>query len=130
MFFKCKDIYFVSVKWDIEHIVFGEDVILTCNGTVCGNSVRRWIGGPFYDILCYKNFSKNSSKYEMISKDSGQSFGLRIKNFTFDDANCKYTCACGLHQYTDSLDVGAFNYTCNYLIHDIYRYSHYNLLKS
>lgn len=53
----------------------------------------------------------------MISEVSGQSFGLRIKNFTFDDANCKYTCACGLHQYTHSLDVEAFNYTCKYSIH-------------
>ncbi|CAC5424090.1 unnamed protein product [Mytilus coruscus] len=101
----------LSSHWDIEHIVFGEDVILTCIINVCSNSVKSWVGGQSYDLLCRSNFSTNPSKYEMISEDSGRSFGLRIKNFTFDDVNCKYTCTCGLHQYTSILDVEAINYT-------------------
>ncbi|VDI10998.1 Hypothetical predicted protein [Mytilus galloprovincialis] len=37
-------------------------------------------------------------------EDKSPNFGLKIKNFTNDDFNYKYTCACGLHSYTNKLD--------------------------
>lgn len=48
----------------------------------------------------------------MIVKNNNPSFGLKIKNLTIDDVNCKYTCACGLQQYTKMLDLLTVKYIC------------------
>ncbi|CAC5424076.1 unnamed protein product [Mytilus coruscus] len=102
-----------NLKWNIEsgYIVFGKDILLHCDGIGCpSNSIKKWIGGPNYDLLSFNVTSTNPSKYEMMAKNNIPSFGLKIKNFTIDDVNCKYTCACGLQQYTNMLDLDAVKY--------------------
>lgn len=102
-----------SLQWNIEseYIVFGKDVLLNCDGNVCSSkSIKKWIGGPQYDLLCYDDTSTNPSKYEMIIKDNIPNFVLKIRNLTIDDVNCKYTCTCGLHQYTKLLDLNDIQY--------------------
>lgn len=109
------------VHWNItsEYIVFGKDILLNCDGTACSsNSTKMWIGGPRDDLICYNGASSYPSKYEMMVKNN-TSFGLIIKNLTIDDINRKYTCACGLLQYTKILDLDNVKYICK-LYHIIF----------
>lgn len=110
-------IFYILVHWVIEseYIIFGGDVLLNCDGTACSsNSIRKWIGGPQHDLLCFNVTSSYPSKYEMMVEDKSPIFGLKIKNFTNNDVNCKYTCACGLQQYTHMLDLDDMQYICKY----------------
>lgn len=109
---------FFLVQWDLEseNIVFGGDVMLTCNSIKCSSkSIKTWIGGPQYKVLCFKGFSVDSLKYEMMITDNNSNFFLKIKNLTIEDFNCKYTCSCGLQQYTEMLDLNGMEYICKYL---------------
>lgn len=113
-----------SLHWNIasDHIVFGKDILLNCDGFACSpQSIKMWIGGPDNDLICFNVTSSNPSKYEMMVKHNTPSFGLKIKNLTIDDVNCKYTCACGLQQYTRMLDLNTVKYIYP---PKIYNYSH------
>lgn len=92
-------------RWDVKTPIFyGQNVTLSCNGNDCSPfSIRKWIGGPSYDVLCFDNYTSNPAKYEMIYNKTTPSFELMIKSFNFNDTNCEYTCACGFHQYTNML---------------------------
>lgn len=77
---------FVLVKWDIkeEHLVYGHDVMLTCNGTSCSpKAIKKWIGGPSFNLLCFDGYSTNETKYKMRFNHSRQEFYLIIKGFFF-----------------------------------------------
>lgn len=108
MFDRCE----TSIKWEIKTkpLVIGKEARLSCNGVSCSpNSTKRWIGGQDYEVLCFYdellNLSKsiNLSKYEMSS--NGKIFDLRIKDLSFSDMNCEYTCSCGFLQYTRLLKI-------------------------
>lgn len=82
---------------------------MTCNGSTCSSDrIKKWIGGPDYELLCYEDKSVKPSKYEMIDEKNNQNFSLKIKNVSIIDINCKYTCACGLQQFTNSIDLDLF----------------------
>lgn len=101
------------LQWNItsEYIVFGKDITLNCDGIACASkSIKMWIGGPENDLIGFNFTSSNPSKYEMMVENSIPNFGLKIKKLTIDDVNCKYTCACGLQQYTKKLDLGTVKY--------------------
>lgn len=83
-------------------MILGKEVTLRCNGNDCPlQNSKKWLGGKNNELLCLSNTSKDSSKYVM--KTNGSSFDLIIKQFSFSDTNCEYTCACGFLQYTDML---------------------------
>lgn len=110
-------IYFILfvVYWNItsDIIVFGRDISLKCDGLACSTkSIKMWIGGPENDLICFNVTSLNPSKYEMMVENNITSFGLKIKNLTISDVNCKYTCACNLQQYTKMLDLDTVKYIC------------------
>lgn len=93
-----------EIKWEIKTkpVILGKEAILTCNGYNCPpENSKKWLGGKNYDLLCFDNESKKSSKYVMMT--NGTSFDLMIKNFSLSDTNCEYTCACGFLQYTNTL---------------------------
>lgn len=102
---------FVQIKsfvWIVKSkpLIFGEDVQLSCYGSTCQpNTIKKWIGGPNYKLLCYVGYTADSSKYEMEVNDTDADFGLMIKNIAVEDTFCRYTCACGLDQYTNTLDL-------------------------
>lgn len=111
------ELFFIEVKWSLKShpIVFGEEVQLFCNGNTCQpNTIRKWIGGPSYQLLCFGGYSADYSKYEMMVNDTITEFGLMIKNITVEDTFCRYTCACGLHQYTATLDLEGVDYICKF----------------
>lgn len=99
--------YCTDLKWFIKKktIVYGDKATLTCQAQAClPNSVKKWIGGQRYDLLCFNHNSTNPSKYQMnYNSSNSPDFDLMIKNFSFSDANCEYTCACGFLQYTNML---------------------------
>ncbi|XP_076107628.1 uncharacterized protein LOC143075932 [Mytilus galloprovincialis] len=102
-----------SIKWDVKtkSVIYGKETSLTCNGQTCSpHSSKQWIGGPSYDLLCSEDYTANRNKYEMVVQSTSFYFDLMIKNFTFDDANCKYTCVCGLHQYTKMLELDSLEF--------------------
>lgn len=102
-----------SIKWDVKtkSVIYGKETSLTCNGQTCSpHSSKQWIGGPSYDLLCSEDYTANQNKYEMVVQSTSFYFDLMIKNFTFDDANCKYTCVCGLHQYTKMLELDSLEF--------------------
>lgn len=107
------------VTWDTEadYVVINEDVMLTCNVTSCPlKSIKKWIGGQNYRLLCIGDVTTNPSKYELMSDDTSRTFDLKIKNVTFGDFNCQYTCACGFQQYTKILKLDDSNYLCKFSI--------------
>lgn len=89
-------------------VILGKEAILRCDGNKCSpKNTKKWLGGKNYDLLCYGNESKNSSKYAMMTNDT--TFDLMIRDFSLSDANCEYTCACGFLQFTDMLKSGDGN---------------------
>lgn len=97
-----------SLRWDIKTttVIYGHDATLSCNGNGCMPiSIRKWIGGPTDDVLCFNDYSSNPAKYQLMYNITKPSFDLMIKSFTFTDANCSYTCACGFFQYTHMLQM-------------------------
>lgn len=95
-----------SLKWEIKTkpLEIGKEARLSCYDNNCPpTNTRRWLGGKHYGLLCFDGESKQPLKYEMTS--NGTAFDLMIKNFTFTDVNCEYTCACGYQQYTKMLKV-------------------------
>lgn len=94
-------------------MIYGRDATLTCNGKSCpSKAIKKWIGGPYYNLLCFDDYSTDISKYEMMSNETRQDFDLMIKGFNFSDANCEYTCSCGFLQYTNTLILGDSNFIC------------------
>lgn len=107
---------FFLVQWIIESksVVFGEDVHLKCNGNACEpKTIKKWIGGPGYNVLCFDDYSADNSKYEMMVNSTTGYFILIIHNLTGNDINFRYTCACGFHQFTKVLDV-ADTFICKF----------------
>lgn len=103
------------MQWTIKekYIIYGKHVTLTCNGNSCASeSIKKWIGGPNYNLLCFNGFSTEPKKYEMVSNDTWEEFELMIKNFNFSDVNCSYMCSCGFLQYTNVLKLDASNFIC------------------
>lgn len=101
------------IKWDIKTttVVYGQNATLSCNGIGCKPvSIRKWIGGPTSDVLCFDNYSSNPAKYQLMYNKTRTSFDLMIKNFNFTDTNCTYTCACGLFQDTHMLNLDEINF--------------------
>lgn len=102
-----------SFKWKLksQYIVFGEDVELSCNGNACQpKTIKKWIGGPNYKLLCFDGYSVDDSKYKIMVNDTTADFGLMIKNFDVNDTYCSYTCTCGIHQYTHELELEDMDY--------------------
>lgn len=94
--------------------MIGEDIVLNCDGTSCSTKKDlKWIGGPDYKLLSIGDVSTSPSKYEIISTTM-LNYVLQIKNLSFDDFNCTYTCACGLQQYSKKLNLDAVNYICKF----------------
>ncbi|CAC5424100.1 unnamed protein product [Mytilus coruscus] len=97
-----------SLRWDIKTttVIYGQDATLSCNGNGCMPiSIRKWIGGPTDDVLCFNDYSSDPAKYQLMYNKSKPSFDLMIKRFKFTDVNCSYTCACGFFQYTNMLQM-------------------------
>ncbi|CAC5424080.1 unnamed protein product [Mytilus coruscus] len=95
-----------QLRWDIKTttVIYGQDATLSCNGIGCKPlSIRKWIGGPTSDVLCFNDYSSNPEKYQLMYNKTKPSFDLTIKSFNFTDTNCTYTCACGFFQYTHML---------------------------
>lgn len=85
--------------------------MLSCNGNGCmPTSIKKWIGGPTYDVLVFDNYSSNPSKYELMYNKTKSSFDLMIKSFNFTDANCTYTCACGFSHFTQMLKLDEIDF--------------------
>ncbi|CAC5400153.1 unnamed protein product [Mytilus coruscus] len=42
--------------------------------------------------------------------DTTADFGLMIKNITVEDTYCRYTCACGINHYTETLNLKVVGY--------------------
>ncbi|XP_052063834.1 uncharacterized protein LOC127703793 [Mytilus californianus] len=111
-----------SSIWNLKSkpLVFGEDVQLSCDGSACQpNTIKKWIGGPSYKLLCYNGYSADSSKYAIMVNDTIADFGMMIKNIAVEDTSCRYTCACGLHQHTETLDLEGVDYIYPPDIHNI-----------
>lgn len=103
----------IACQWKLqpETIVFGNDIVLTCNAITCSRrSIKTWIGGPQYKVLCYEGYSVDSSKYEIMISDISSKFELKIKTLDNDDVDCKYTCSCGIQQDTEMLVLDAYQY--------------------
>lgn len=101
------------IKWNIKTttVVYGQNATLSCNGIGCKPvSIRKWIGGPTSDVLCFDNYSSNPAKYQLMYNKTRTSFDLMIKNFNFTDTNCTYTCACGFFQDTHMLNLDEINF--------------------
>lgn len=108
MIMLCAFVEIKSMVWIVKSkpFVFGEDVQLSCYESTCQPyTIQKWIGGPSYKLLCYAGYSADFSKYEMEVNDTDADFGMIIKNIAVEDIYCRYTCACGLHQYTNTLDL-------------------------
>lgn len=102
-----------SIKWDVKtkYVTYGEDTTLTCNANTCSPySSKQWFGGPAYDLLCSDDYTANPYKYEMVVESTSPNFDLMIKNFTFSDADCKYTCVCGLLHFTKMLTLDSLDF--------------------
>lgn len=102
-----------SIKWDVKtkSVTYGEDATLTCNANTCSPySSKQWFGGPSYDLLCSDDYTANPYKYEMVVESTSPNFDLMIKNFTFSDADCKYTCVCGLLHFTKMLTLNSLDF--------------------
>lgn len=94
-------------------MVYGQNVTLTCYGISCQPyAVKIWIGGPNAHMLYYDGYSSNKNKYEIKFNHSGHEYDLIIRGFNFSDANCYYTCSCGLQQYTNRLELTDSNFIC------------------
>lgn len=103
----------ISIKWDVKtkSVTYGEDTTLTCNANNCSPSSRKqWFGGPSYDLLCSEDYTTNPYKYEMLVESTSPNFDLMIKNFTFSDVDCKYTCVCGLLHFTKMLTLDSLDF--------------------
>ncbi|CAC5424096.1 unnamed protein product [Mytilus coruscus] len=101
------------LRWDIKTttVIYGHDATLSCNGIGCKPiSIRKWIGGPTSDVLCFNNYSSNPAKYQLMYNETKPSFDLMIKSFNFTDTNCTYTCACGFFQYTHMLNLNEIDF--------------------
>lgn len=101
------------LRWDIKTttVIYGQDATLSCNGIGCKPiSIRKWIGGPTYDVLCFNDYSSNPAKYQLMYNETKPSFDLMIKSFNFTDTNCTYTCACGFFQYTHMLNMDEIDF--------------------
>lgn len=106
-------------------MVFGDNIELSCE-LACGpNTIKKWIGGPGYKLLCYDGYSVDSSKYAIIVNDTIANFSMMIKKIAVEDTFCRYTCACGLHQYTYMLDLEGVDYICKFNV--IYKDEPYHL---
>lgn len=91
-------------------MIYGREATLTCNGYSCpSKAIKKWIGGPNYNLLCFDDYSTDSAKYEMMSNYTPK-FDLMIKSFNYFDANCEYTCSCGFLQYTKMLKLAHLNF--------------------
>lgn len=102
-----------SFRWDLKKpaVIYGQNATLSCNGNGCMPiSIRKWIGGPTSDVLCFNDYSSNPAKYQLMYNKTKPSFDLMIKNFNFTDANCTYTCACGFFQYTHMLQLDEIDF--------------------
>lgn len=99
-------------KWDIKtSVIYGKEATLSCNGDGCKPlSIRKWIGGPTSDVLCFNDYCSNPAKYLLMYNETKLSFDLMIKSFNFTDTNCTYTCACGFHQYTHMLNLDEIDF--------------------
>lgn len=111
-FYSCVIVSQSSLKWDISTtVIYGQSAMLSCNGNGCmPTSIKKWIGGPTYDVLCFNNYSSNPSKYELMYNKTKSSFDLMIKSFSFSDADCTYTCACGFSHYTQMLKLDEIDF--------------------
>lgn len=117
MIVKSVAILFFEVRWYLESkpVVFGEEVHLKCDGSICQpDTIKKWIGGLNYKLLCYDGYSADYSKYEILVNDNVADFDLIIKQFAVEDTYCNYTCSCGLHQFTEKLYLKGVDYICKY----------------
>ncbi|CAG2252688.1 unnamed protein product [Mytilus edulis] len=104
-----------SASWNLTTlpVSFGKDVILWCsigekkenNFSKQQTDLRQWTGGQQYDLLCMDNKCLNPSKYEMLTRNNSQDFGLLIHNLSESDLDCQYTCSCGFSDFTKNLSV-------------------------
>ncbi|VDH97890.1 Hypothetical predicted protein [Mytilus galloprovincialis] len=104
-----------SASWNLTTlpVSFGKDIILWCSMgekkeskfSKQGTDLRQWTGGQQYDLLCMDNKCLNPSKYEMLTRNNSQSFGLLIHNLSESDLDCQYTCSCGFSDFTKNLSV-------------------------
>ncbi|XP_076106727.1 uncharacterized protein LOC143075250 [Mytilus galloprovincialis] len=104
-----------SASWKLTTlpVSFGKDVILWCSmGEKKENKfskqrtdLRQWTGGQQYDLLCMDNKCLNPFKYEMLTRNNTQDFGLLIHNLSESDLDCQYTCSCGFSDFTKNLSV-------------------------
>ncbi|XP_063447820.1 uncharacterized protein LOC134727374 [Mytilus trossulus] len=104
-----------SASWNLTTlpVSFGNDVILWCsmgekkenNFSKQRTDLRQWTGGQKYDLLCMDNECLNPSKYEMLTRNNSQDFGLLIHNLSESDLDCQYTCSCGFSDFTKNLSV-------------------------
>ncbi|CAG2202157.1 unnamed protein product [Mytilus edulis] len=67
--------------------------------------LRKWTGGQTYDLLCMDDKCLSPSKYEMLTRNTSQDFGLLIHNLSESDLDCQYTCSCGFSDFTKNLSV-------------------------
>lgn len=108
-------LHYNIVKWDIkgDFLIYGQVATLTCYGTSCPlKAIKKWLGGPNYNLLCFDDYSTKPTKYEMMSNNTRPEFELMIKGFNFVDANCEYACSCGFLQYTNMLQLDDSNFIC------------------
>ncbi|VDI25399.1 Hypothetical predicted protein [Mytilus galloprovincialis] len=104
-----------SASWNLTTlpVSFGKDVILWCSVgekkenkfSKQGTDLQQWTGGQQYDLLCMDNKCLNPSKYEMLTRNNSQDFGLLIHNLSESDLDCQYTCSCGFSDFTKNLSV-------------------------
>ncbi|CAC5357909.1 unnamed protein product [Mytilus coruscus] len=104
-----------SASWNLATVPvsFGKDVILWCsmgekkesNVSKQQADLRHWTGGQKYDLLCMNGQCLNPSKYEMLTRNTSQDFGLLIHNLSESDLDCQYTCSCGFSDFTKNLSV-------------------------
>ncbi|XP_052072862.1 uncharacterized protein LOC127710945 [Mytilus californianus] len=104
-----------SASWNLTTLTvsFGKDIMLWCsigeknesNVSKQQADLRHWTGGQKYDLLCMNGQCLNPSKYEMLTRNTSQDFGLLIHNLSESDLNCQYTCSCGFSDFTKNLSV-------------------------
>lgn len=65
--------------------------------------IQIWTGGPKQQILTMDGTSVNESKYTTQAEHDG--FSLKIKRFSKEDVNLKYSCSYGFYTHANVLAI-------------------------